>query len=166
MTLPAAPMSVIPEPQPTAPPEPSAALDLVLRIVGGLVAVVAGALAAVLDLLLATWGWEIIEGRPDTATKTLVGISLALGGIAAAVALTVVVSRFAHAAVGTRWAVVLPALPWFVVIVAAGVRTAEGDLPLAGDNVLGLGLIVAGAITFAVAGFRQMIAAPVVRRGD
>ena len=167
MTLPAAPMSVVPEPQPAAPPaRPSRAVDVALRIVGGVVAVAAGVLAAVLDLLLATWAWEIVKGRPDTTAKVLTGSSFALGGIAAAVALIVVVSWFAHAAVGTRWAVVLPALPWFVVIVAGGFRTTEGDLLLGGDNVLGLGLIVAGAMTFAAAGFRQLVAPPVVRRGD
>ena len=166
MTLPAAPMSVVPEPQPAAPARPSRAVDVALRVVGGVVAVVAGVLAAVLDLLLATWAWEIVKGRPDTAAKVLTGSSLALGGIAAAVALIVAVSWFAHAAVGTRWAVVLPALPWFVLIVAGGFRTTEGDLLLGGDNLLGLGLIVAGAMTFAVAGFRQMVAPPTVRRGD
>lgn len=166
MTLPAAPMSVVPEPQPAAPAHPSRAVDVALRIVGGVVAVIAGVLAAVLDLMLATWAWEIVKGRPDTTAKVLTGSSLALGGIAAAVALIVAVSWFAHAAVGTRWAMVLPALPWFVVIVAGGFRTTEGDLLLGGDNVLGLGLIVAGAMTFAVAGFRQLVAPPAGRPGD
>ncbi|MFG2163998.1 hypothetical protein [Micromonospora chersina] len=157
-------MSVAPEQEPAAPPEPSGrAVDLVLRVAGGVVAVWAGVLAAVLDLLFATWAWEVVQGRSGGAGKALVGTSLAVGGIAAAVVLTVLVSWFAHVAVGTRWAAALPALPWFVVIVAGGFRTVEGDLALSGDNVLGLGLIVAGAITFAVMGFRQIVVPPAVR---
>ncbi|MFI6327882.1 hypothetical protein ACIBBG_06265 [Micromonospora chersina] len=157
-------MSVAPEQEPAAPPEPSGrAVDVVLRVAGGVVAVWAGVLAAVLDLLFATWAWEVVQGRSGGAAKAVVGTSLAVGGIAAAVVLTVLVSWFAHVAVGTRWAAALPALPWFVVIVAGGFRTVEGDLALSGDNVLGLGLIVAGAITFAVMGFRQIVVPPAVR---
>jgi hypothetical protein len=153
-------MSVAPEQQPAAPPEPSGrAVDLAVRVAGGVVVVWAGVLAAVLDLLFATWAWEVVKGRGG-AGKALVGTSLAVGGIAAVVMLTVLVSWFAHLAVGTRWAAALAALPWFVVIVAGGFRTVEGDLALSGDNVLGLGLIVAGAITFAVLGFRQMVVPP------
>ncbi|MEU4479826.1 hypothetical protein AB0F68_17480 [Micromonospora sp. NPDC023966] len=154
-------MSIAPEQQPAAPPEPSGrAVDLAVRVAGGVVVVWAGVLAAVLDLLFATWAWEVVKGRPGAAGKALVGISLAVGGIVAVVMLTVLVSWFAHLAVGTRWAAALAALPWFVVIVAGGFRTVEGDLALSGDNVLGLGLIVAGAITFAVLGFRQMVVPP------
>jgi hypothetical protein len=152
-------MSVAPEQSPAAPPA-SAALDAALRIAGGVVALWAGVLAAVLDLLFATWAWEVVKGRPSGAVKAVVGTSLALGGIAAVVVLTVLVAWFAHAAVGTRWAAALPALPWFVVIVAGGIRTTEGDLGLSGDNVLGLGLVVAGAVTFAVLGFRQLVVPP------
>ncbi|WP_435817799.1 hypothetical protein [Micromonospora chersina] len=164
MTLPTVPMSVAPEQEPTAPPEPSGrAVDLVLRVAGGVVAIWAGVLAAVLDLLFATWAWEVVQGRSGGAGKALVGTSLAVGGIAAVVVLTVLVSWFAHVAVGTRWAAALAALPWFMVIVAGGFRTVEGDLALSDDNALGLGLIVAGAITFAVMGFRQIVVPPAVR---
>lgn len=164
MTLPAVPMSVAPEQEPAAPPEPSGrAVDLALRVAGGVVAVWAGVLVAVLDLLYATWAWEVVKGRPGGAAEALVGTALALGGIAAVVALTMLVSGFAHRAVGARWAVALAALPWFVVIVAGGFRTVEGDLALSGDNVLGLGLIVTGAVTFAVLGFRQLVVPPAVR---
>ncbi|MEU5723896.1 hypothetical protein [Micromonospora sp. NPDC047738] len=154
-------MSVAPEQQPAPPPaRPARVLDLALRVAGGVVAVWAGVLAAVLDLLFATWAWEVVKGRPGGAVKAVVGTSLAVGGIAAVVVLTILVGWFAHVAVGTRWAAALPALPWFVVIVAGGIRTAEGDLALSGDNLLGLGLVVAGAITFAVLGFRQLVVPP------
>ncbi|MCW3841395.1 hypothetical protein ONA70_14940 [Micromonospora yasonensis] len=157
-------MSVTPGQQPAAPPErPRRALDVALRIAGGVVAVWAGVLAAVLELIFAAGAWELVKGRPDGVSKAVVGISATLGGVAGVVALTVLLGWFAHAAVGTRWAVALAALPWFVVIVAGGVRTAEGDLALTGDNVLGLAMVVAGAVTFAVLGFRQLVAPPPAR---
>ncbi|WP_089009792.1 hypothetical protein [Micromonospora viridifaciens] len=154
-------MPVASEPPSAEPPAGPGWSDTPLRIVGGIVAVWAGLLAAVLDLLFATWAWEVVKGLTGGLAKGVVGTSLAVGGIAAVVVLTVLLGSFAHTAVGTRWAAALPALPWFVVIVAGSVRTAEGDLALTGDNVLGLGMIMAGAITFAVLGFRQLVAPPV-----
>lgn len=160
MTLPAVPMSVAPEQQPAAPPErPSRALDVALRIAGGVVVVWAGVLAAVLELIFAAGAWELVKGRSGAA-KALVGLSGTVGGVVGVVALTILLGWFAHAAVGTRWAVALAAVPWFVVIVAGGFRTTEGDLALTGDNILGLALVVAGAVTFAVLGFRQLVAPP------
>ncbi|MGR6321975.1 hypothetical protein Q2K19_15790 [Micromonospora soli] len=154
-------MPVAPEQQPAAPPaRPGRALDLALRIAGGVVTVWAGVLAALLEVLFATWAWEVVKGRSGGLAKAVVGISAALGGVAAVVVLTVLVGWFAHAAVGTRWAAALAALPWFVVIVAGGFPTTEGDLALTGDNVLGLALVVTGAVTFAVLGFRQLVLPP------
>lgn len=152
MTLPAAPMSVAPEESAPPPPAPHRPLlDLALRVAGGLVAVLGGVLTAVLELLLATLR---VGGQ-------LIGVSVLL-----AVAANVALSWFAHEAVGRRWAVALPALPWFVLMAVAAVRTAEGDLLVAGDNWVGLAMIVAGAMTFAVMGFRQILAPPPARPGD
>ncbi|MFJ8580105.1 hypothetical protein [Micromonospora sp. NPDC093277] len=153
-------MSVAPESPPPEPPARSGPADAALRIGGVVVAVWTGLLAAVLELIFATWAWDVVKGRPGGVSKTVIGILLAVGGIAAVVVLTVLVAWFARAAVGTRWAVVLPALPWFVVIAAGSVRTTEGDLVLTGDNLLGLGVILAGALTFAVLGFRQVLLRP------
>lgn len=146
MTLPAAPMSVAPD-ETTPPPadRPHPLLDLALRWAGGLVAVLAGVATGVLELLLAT---VRVGGQ-------LIGLS-ALVAIGANIAL----SWFAHEAVGRRWAVALPGVPWFALMAVAAVRTDEGDLLLAGDNWVGLAMIVAGAMTFAVMGFRQILAPP------
>ncbi|WBB74606.1 hypothetical protein O7602_03350 [Micromonospora sp. WMMD1128] len=160
MTSPAVPVSVLPEPQPPAPPSRAErTLDGVLRVVGGVVAVWAGVLVALLDLIFATWAWETVQGRSGGA-QALVGIGLAVAGIAAVAASTVLLGWFAHSSTGSRWAVALAAVPWFLVIVVGGFRTTEGDLALAGDNVLGLALIVTGAVTFAVLGFRHLVAPP------
>lgn len=152
MTLPVASMSTAPQETVPPPSGPSRRLlDLALRIAGGLVAVLAGTLTAVLELLLATLR---VGGH-------LIGVSVLV-----AIAANIALSWFAHEAVGRRWAVVLPATPWFVLMSVAAVRTAEGDLLVTGDNWVGLAMIVAGAMTFAVMGFRQILAPPPVRSGD
>ncbi|MGW1058474.1 hypothetical protein [Micromonospora rubida] len=144
-------MSVVP-PQAPAPTPPGRAwrlLDVALRVVGGLVAVIGAVATGLLELLLST---ARVGGQ-------LIGVSVLV-----AVAANIALGWFAYAAVGRRWAVVLPATPWFVLMGAAAVRTSEGDLLLAGDNWVGLAMIVAGAMTFAVMGFRQVLAPPPIRR--
>ncbi|MGN9812126.1 hypothetical protein ACTMSW_22565 [Micromonospora sp. BQ11] len=138
-------MSVVPDE--SAPPDPGRSresLDLVLRVVGGAFAVLGGLLSAVLELLLAPLrvGGHLI----GVAVLVAVGVNLLLGW-------------FAHRTVSRRWAVALPAVPWFLLVAIAGLRTDEGDLLLAGTWV-DLGMIVGGAMTFAVVGFRQVLAAP------
>lgn len=145
MTLPVASMSVTPE-QAGPPPPPgrlARLVDRALRVAGGLLAVFGGVLTAVLELVLAG---VRVAGQ-------LIGVSVLVAIVA-----NVALSWFAHATVGRRWAVVLPALPWFAMMVVAAGRTDEGDLLLSGDNWVGLAMIVAGAMTFAVMGFRLMLA--------
>ncbi|WP_091447316.1 hypothetical protein [Micromonospora yangpuensis] len=133
----------------TAPPPPpgrwARRADLALRVAGGTVAVVAAVLTAILELLLSA---VRVGGH-------LIGVSVLV-----AIAANIALSWFAHDTVGRRWAVVLPATPWFVIMSVAAVRTAEGDLLLAAENWVGLAMIVAGAMTFAVMGFRQILAPP------
>ncbi|MEV4463203.1 hypothetical protein AB0J51_06230 [Micromonospora echinofusca] len=141
-------------PEESAPPPTGRSrrlLDLALRVAGGLVAVLGGTLTAVLELLLATLR---VGGQ-------LIGVSVLV-----AIGANIALSWFAHEAVGRRWAVALPATPWFVLMAVAAVRTAEGDLLVSGDNWVGLAMIVAGAMTFAVMGFRQILAPPPVPSGD
>ncbi|MFC0503327.1 hypothetical protein [Micromonospora costi] len=145
-------MSVAPD-ETTPPPAgpPPRLLDVGVRVAGGLVAVVAGVVTGLLELILAT---VRVAGQ-------LIGVSVLL-----AIGANIVLSWFAHESVGRRWSVALPAVPWFVLMAVAAVRTSEGDLLLAGDNWVGLVMIVAGAMTFAVMGFRQILAVPPSRLGD
>ncbi|MFF3864781.1 hypothetical protein [Micromonospora sp. NPDC001898] len=144
-------MSVVPPqaPAPTPPRRAQRLLDVALRVVGGLVAVVGAVATGLLELILST---ARVGGQ-------LIGVSVLVAIVA-----NIALGWFAYAAVGRRWAVVLPATPWFVLMGAAAVRTSEGDLLLAGDNWVGLAMIVVGAMTFAVLGFRQVLAPPPVRR--
>ncbi|MGC4894106.1 hypothetical protein [Micromonospora sp. DT31] len=158
-------MSTVPEPPPQAAPPSQAerVLDRALRAAGGVVTVWAAVLLALLDLIFATWAWGAVQGRSGAA-QALVGVGVVVVGVTAVVATTVLLGWFAHRSTGSRWAVALAALPWFLVILAGGFRTAEGDLALIGDNVLGLALIVSGAVTFAVQGFRHLLAPPTAAR--
>ncbi|MFF5174733.1 hypothetical protein ACFY3U_19145 [Micromonospora sp. NPDC000089] len=138
------------EPSPPAPRRGARLLDVALRVAGGLVAVVGGVLTGLIGLLLST---VRLGGQ-------LIGVSVPVT-IGAAIAL----SWFAYATVGRKWAVALPALPWFALMAVAAVRTTEGDLLLAGDNWVGLAMITTGAMTFAVMAFRQILGPP-QRRHD
>ncbi|TDC72587.1 hypothetical protein E1193_27420 [Micromonospora sp. KC606] len=132
----------------TAPPPSSTAhrlLDLGLRAAGGIVSVSGGMLAAVLGLVLAP---VRVDGR-------LIGVAVPV-----TIAAAIVLSWFAYATVGRKWALALPALPWFALTAVAAVRTAEGDLLLTGDNWVGLATIATGAMTFAVMAFRRILSPP------
>jgi hypothetical protein len=120
-----------------------AAVDLALRIAGGVIAFIAGAVTAAAELILST-----------------LRVGSVLIGVAALVAVVanVVLSRFAYDTVGRPWAVGLPALSWFVVIFTAATGTREGDIGLAGNNWVGLAIITLGSLTFGVMGFRLITA--------
>lgn len=146
MTLPSPSMSVAPqrtpEPGPPGPAPWQHVADLVLRVVAGALAVCGALLTGLVELMLAT---VRVGGH-------LIGVSVPV-----VIAANLALSWFANRAVGSAWAVALPAVPWFGLMVVAAVRTAEGDLLLAGDNWVGLAMIVAGAMTFAVMAFRLIL---------
>ncbi|WP_019869355.1 hypothetical protein [Salinispora oceanensis] len=143
------PVSVVPDESAPLPARGNARLaSRALRVSGGVLAVAGGALSAVLELLLASLR---VGGH-------LIGVTVLV-----AVGLNVALSWFALTTVGRRWAVALPAVPWFFLVAVAGIRTSEGDVLLAGTWV-DLLLVVAGAMTFAVLGFRQILAAPPATR--
>lgn len=142
MTLssPSLPPPAGPAPQPLAHP----ALDLALRVAGGLLAAFGGVVTAVVELLLAS---VRVYGQ-------LIGVSVLI-----AIGANVALSWFAYVTVGRRWALALPAVPWFGLMTIASDRTDEGDQLLAA-NWVGVALILAGAMAFAVSGFRQILASP------
>jgi hypothetical protein len=152
MTLPGAPYApaaggVDPVDPPSARPGPlTAALDAALRVAGGVLSVVAALLTGLVEIGLST---VRVGGIP-------IGVSILL-----AVVGNVAVAWFAHRTVGTRWAVVLPWLPWTALMfLAAGVRTGEGDFLLSGDNWVALPMILLGSVAFGVYGYRLILATP------
>jgi hypothetical protein len=128
--------------------------DKALRVAGGVIAVLAAVLTAVLELLLTALR---IGGE-------LVGISVVV-----AVAGNLVLGWFAYTTVGRKWAIALPATAWLVVMLIASGRTAEGDLLLVGpsggkvidgNSWVGITMIFAGAIAYAMTAFRLMLMPP------
>lgn len=95
---------------------PARALDLAVRIAGALVSLAGGLVVAVLAVLAVPW-------RVDTGFG-VVRIPLAVGF---ALAGTLALLWFAPRATGTRWGVLLPALGWFAVMLAAMRTTGEGS---------------------------------------
>jgi len=87
-----------------------------------------------------------------------VGVSVVL-----AVAANLTLAWFAGRTVGRNWAVALPAVAWFAVMVSASRRTAEGDLLLLGGTWVGVVTIFAGSIAFAIVAFRLILAGGVHR---
>jgi hypothetical protein len=148
VTLPSPPVSASPELLPEPPRRPSplvAALDVALRVLGGLIAVAGAVVTATLELLFST---VRVGGY-------LIGVSVVLAVLA-----NLALGWFAYRAVGRKAAVALPAITWFGLLVVAAGGTAEGDILLAGNNWAGIAMIIAGSMAFAVVGFRLIVAPP------
>lgn len=129
-------------------------MDTALRVIGGVLSVVAAVLTAVLELLLSTLR---IGGH-------LIGLSVVVAVLA-----NLALGWFAYATIGRKWAVALPAGVWISLMVVASGRTEEGDLLLVGpqggalvdgNSWVGFIMIFAGSIAFAVIAFRLMLAQP------
>ncbi|MFC4106869.1 hypothetical protein [Micromonospora zhanjiangensis] len=135
-------------PQPPPGPEPSGpnrTVDLLLRVAAGLISVVAAVVTGGLELMFATLR---VGGH-------LIGLSVLLAVLA-----NLALSWFAYHGVGRKGAVALPAIVWFGLMVPAAGGTREGDYLLAGNNWVGMAMIIAGAMTFAVVGFKLVMSPP------
>jgi hypothetical protein len=120
--------------------------DRLLRIAGGVLAVLMALLTGVLELYL----------TPLRAGGMLIGVAAVV-----AVPVNVGLAWFAQRAVGARFAFGLPWSAWTALMfVAAGVRTDEGDQLLAGDNWVGMVLILSGSVAFAAYAYRVVLNPP------
>jgi hypothetical protein len=125
---------------------------------GVLVSLVFGFVSAVVELLLTTL-------RAGDFTSVWRGDPIGSGGgpliplsVVLAVAGNLGVAWFAVATVGRRRAIAVPWALWTVVmLVAAGVRTHEGDYLLSGTNYVALAMILIGSLTFAVYTYRLIL---------
>ncbi len=147
MSLPDAPAAAMTAADPgadSAPPrEPSRAAELTVRVAGCAISVLAALFSGVLELYFAPWR---------------VGGYLTGASAVAAVLMNLAIAWFAYRTVGRRWAVGPPWVVWTAVMfVAAGVRTSEGDHLLAGDNWVGLIMILLGSLAFAVYAYRMIL---------
>jgi hypothetical protein len=145
------------ETHPVEPPSPSrysGTFQTGLRVAGGAIAVVAALVTALAELMIA----------PLRLGGHLIGVA-----VIATVVSNLALGWFAYTTVGRKWAVALPAAAWLVLMVTASGRTTEGDLLLVGpqggamvdaNSWVGVVMILAGSIAFAVVGFRLMLAQP------
>ncbi|MFI5843577.1 hypothetical protein ACIA8K_28115 [Catenuloplanes sp. NPDC051500] len=116
--------------------------DLALRVTGGVLVVLAAAVTAVLEVFF----------TPLRVGGFLIGLS-ALAAVVANVAL----AWFAYRTVGAKWAVALPALTWFAVLMVAAGSTPEGDILLVDTNWVGLATIFTGSMAFAIVAYRMIL---------
>ncbi|WP_428983199.1 hypothetical protein [Phytohabitans maris] len=140
--------------EPRPPSRFSGAFQTGLRVAGGVIAVVAALVTALAELVIA----------PLRVGGHLIGVA-----VIATVVANLALGWFAATTVGRKWAVALPAAAWLVLMVTASGRTSEGDLLLVGpeggamvdgDSWVGVLMILAGSVAFAVVGFRLMLAQP------
>jgi hypothetical protein len=141
---PVAPMTAAEPGAPDAPPgPPSRVAELTVRVAGCVISVLAALFSGVLELYFASWR---------------LGGHLTGASAVAAVLMNLAISWFAYRTVGRRWAVGPPWVVWTAVMfVAAGVRTSEGDHLLAGDNWVGLIMILLGSLAFAIYAYRMIL---------
>jgi len=146
-------MTLTPVQSPAEPPQErreSHALDVLIKVCGVVISVVAAVLSGLLEIFLA----------PLRAGGIPLGVAVVL-----AVVGNFAIAWFAHTTVGRRWAVAPPWVIWTALMLfAAGVRTDEGDYLIAGDNWVALVMILIGSLTFAIYAYRMILKplAPVV----
>ncbi|WP_030442502.1 hypothetical protein [Actinoplanes subtropicus] len=146
------------EAQPEAPPARSGWEPVV--VTGGLViAILAAFFSGVLELFLTPlrWGDLTTIWRGDAIGSghgPLLGLSIVL-----AAAGNYAIAWFAVSTTGgRRWALGPPWALWtLMMLLAAGVRTNEGDYLLAGNDWIGLAMILVGSLTFAVYSYRMIL---------
>jgi hypothetical protein len=148
---------------PSEPSAPWAGWEPIVRAGGVVVAIVFAFVSAVFELLLTTL-------RAGDFLSIWKGDPIGSGGgplIPLAVVLAVVgnlgIAWFAVGTTGRRWALGPPWALWTIVmLIAAGVRTHEGDYLLSGTNYVALAMILIGSLTFAIYTYR-MILKPIPR---
>lgn len=130
-------------PQASPPGRLARGFDLGLRVAGCVISVAAALLSGLLELFFASYR---VGGY-------LIGVSVVF-----AVLVNAGIGWFAVRSVGHRWAVGPPWVMWTALMfLAAGVRTSEGDYLLAGDNWVGLIMILAGSLSFAMYAYRMIL---------
>lgn len=129
-----------------------------MRAGGVVVAIAFAFVSAVVELLLSTLRAgdfvSIWRGDPiGSGGGPLIPLAVAL-----AVAGNLGIAWFAVGTTGRRWALGPPWALWTIVmLVAAGVRTHEGDYLLSGTNYVALAMILIGSLTFAIYTYRMIL---------
>jgi hypothetical protein len=137
-------------PEEVGPQRAEAAIEPTIRVVAVIIAVVATVVTAVLELALSA----------VRVGGVLIGIAIPVAIVA-----NYAISWFAVETTARRWAIGPPAAVWVLfMMVIAGRRTTEGDYLLAGDNWVGLALILFGSVSFAVYAYRMVLRGPSITK--
>lgn len=167
MTAPTSSMStseLTPPPQGSDPGGMARVLDLLLRVIGGVLVVACALVIGVAELMIAEWIAILTFGYlPDGVIALLPGVPLVAAAAIPVIVTHVALSHFGLRVVGNGWGIALPALAWFTLMFFANNRTAEGDFLLAGNNLVGIAMIFIGAFTFAAMGLRLILAPAATR---
>jgi hypothetical protein len=119
-------------------------VDLAMRIVGFVVALALTVLTAAFEAYLTPLYWG--EHRLPVS-------------VVAAVVVNVGLIWFTVEVTGRRLSVAAIAVVWVVMMGVASTRTGEGDLVLTDNNWVGIVTMLAGSLTYAVAGYRLVLTA-------
>ena len=133
-----------------APPAPDAAapaddrtLDLIIRVAGWVLSVVAVILSGLLELFF----------TPLRVFGVPVGASILLALVA-----NPAIAWFAVTTTRRRSAVAPPWIIWTIMmLVATGYRTPEGDYLVSGDDWVALVMVLVGSLAFAVYSYRMIL---------
>jgi uncharacterized membrane protein len=131
-----------------APPEPSEPaddrpLDLIIRVAGWVISIVAVVLSGVLELFF----------TPLRAFGFPIGVSILMALVA-----NPAIAWFAVTTTGRRSAVAPPWIIWTIMMLfATGYRTAEGDYLVSGNDWVALVMILVGSLAFAVYSYRMIL---------
>lgn len=121
--------------------------DLLLRLAGGLLAVVGGfATGALMVLLVPLRVGDVAWSSGPLAANSFrlpVAVLVAVGG-------GLFLVGFARRATELRWGPVLPAVGWFAMVVLALRTTAEGDRLLAPDDWVGTLALFGGTLVLVI----------------
>jgi hypothetical protein len=138
--------------------------DVLVRVAGVLVSVVATLVITLIELELSVLRVGGVTGlfHGDFAvwqgTGELVGLAIPV-----TVGANLALAWFATATIARSWAIGVPWALWTLLILgAAGTKTAEGDYLLGADNWVALVMILAGSLAFAGYAYK-MIMKPVKR---
>jgi hypothetical protein len=145
-------MPAVSDPEAPPTPEPERrSLDRAIRIAGLALAVLAAILSGLLELFFTTLR---VGGFP-------IGVSILMAVVGNAA-----IAWFAVSTTGRRWALGPPWAIWtLMMLVAAGVRTTEGDYLLGGEDYVALVMILVGSLTFAVYAYRIILKRAPAPRG-
>jgi hypothetical protein len=140
------------------PAAPWPGWEPIVRAGGLVVSIVFAFVSGVLELLLSTLRAgdfvTVWSGDPiGSGGGPLIPLSVVL-----AVVGNVGVAWFAVGTTGRRWALGPPWALWTVVmLIAAGVRTTEGDYLLSGANYVAQAMILIGSLAFAIYAYRMIL---------